>query len=263
MKTLRFRVQLLLLSGLLLASAASGAERSADIAAAVDDSHRPTEQREVDVGRHPQELLAFAGVKPGDRVADFMPGNAYFTRLFSKLVGPSGRVYAYIPTEEVKNCPAAEIAGSHAVSQDPVYVNVKLLTGAVNEFSVPEPLDVLWTAQNYHDLHDKFMGPADLKLVNIAFFNAVKPGGSFIVIDHVAAAGSGLAVTESLHRIDPVTMRQEIEAAGFVFDAQSTVLANPQDDHSRSVFDPAVRGRTDQVVLKFRKPRQGELKSTT
>jgi predicted methyltransferase len=258
MKILRWVVPLLPLSGLLSASAASAERWSDNIAAAVNDSHRPSQQRELDVHRHPEQLLTFAGVKPGDRVADFMPGNAYFTRLFSEVVGPSGTVYAFIPTEEIKNCPAAEVAGTRAVSRDPVYRNVKLLTGAVDEFSVPEPLDVLWTAQNYHDLHDKFMGPAHLKLVNTAFFRALKPGGRFIVIDHVAAAGRGLSDTESLHRIDPITMREEIQAAGFVFDAESHVLANPEDDHSRSVFDPVVRGRTDQVVLRFHKPKQAK-----
>ncbi len=137
-----------------------------------------------------------------------MSGNAYFTRLFSRVVGPSGRVYAFIPTEEIKNCPATEVAGSRAVSRDPMYTNVKLLTGPVNQFSVPEPLDILWTAQNYHDLHDKFMGPADVRQVNRAFFNALKAGGALIVVDHVAAPGSSLATTESLHRIDPAIMRR-------------------------------------------------------
>jgi predicted methyltransferase len=245
-----------LIAGWALGQASPGdASAGADaIAAAVADSHRPQEQRDRDPHRLPEQMLMFAGIKPGDRVGDFMPGNAYFTRLFSRVVGPSGRVYAFIPSEEIKNCPAAEVAGSRAVSRDPVYANVKLLTGPVNRFSVPEPLDILWTAQNYHDLHDKFMGPADVRQVNRAFLNALKPGGALIVVDHVAAPGSSLATTESLHRIDPAIVRREIEAAGFVFDSESKVLANPDDDHSRSVFDPRIRGVTDQVVLKFHKP---------
>ena len=245
-----------LIGGWALGRAAPG-EANADaeaIAAAVADSHRPQEQRERDPQRRPEQMLMFAGIKSGDRVGDFMPGNAYFTRLFSRVVGPNGRVYAFIPSEEIKNCPAAEVAGSRAVARDPVYTNVKLLTGPVNQFSVPEPLDILWTAQNYHDLHDKFMRPADVRQVNRAFLNALKAGGALIVVDHVAAPGSSLATTELLHRIDPAIMKREIEAAGFVFDSESKVLANPSDDHSRSVFDPSIRGATDQVVLKFHKP---------
>jgi predicted methyltransferase len=224
------------------------------IAAAVADSRRPAEQTRLDPQRKPARMLAFAGVKPGDRVADFMPGNAYFTRLLSTVVGPAGKVYAFIPEEQVKNCPPEEVAGTRAIVHDPLYVNVTLLTGDVNRFSTPQRLDVLWTAQNYHDLHDAFMGPAHIKELNEAFFNSLKPGGVFIVIDHAAAAGSALRDTETLHRIDPMTLRREIEAAGFVFEAQDNGLANAADDHSLRVFDPLIRGRTDQFVFKFRKP---------
>ncbi len=186
------------------------------ILAAVADSHRPPEQTKLDTQRKPAQLLAFAGIKAGDRIADFMPGNAYFTRIFSKAVGPTGQVYAFIPTEEIKNCPPAEIAGTRAVEHDPVYRNVVQLTGAVNQFSTPHRLDVLWTAQNYHDLHDTFMGPADIAQLNRAFFDSLKPGG--------------------------------------VFEAQSGVLENIADDHSRSVFDSSIRGKTDQFAYKFRRP---------
>jgi predicted methyltransferase len=224
------------------------------VADAVADSHRPAEQVRLDVLRQPARLLAFAGVMPGDVVADFMPGNGYFTRLLSKVAGRTGKVYAFIPEEQVKNCPPREIAGSRQIERDPFYANVTVMTGAVDRFSMPRRLDVLWTAQNYHDLHDTFMGPADIKALNEAFFNALKPGGIFIVIDHAAAAGSELRDTETLHRIDPVTLRKEIEAAGFVFESQDNALANAADDHSRTVFDPLIRGKTDQFVFKFRKP---------
>jgi predicted methyltransferase len=224
------------------------------IAAAVTDPHRPPEQTNLDLQRKPARMVSFAGVKPGDRVADFMPGNAYFTRILSKVVGPVGRVYAFIPDEEAQNCPPAEVAGSRAIALDPAYRNVTLLTGAVNKFSTPQRLDVLWTAQNYHDLHDSFMGPANVKELNKAFFNSLKPGGVFIVIDHAAQSGSALRDTETLHRIDPATVRKEVEAAGFVFEAQNDDLVNAADDHGRRVFDPLVRGQTDQFVFKFRRP---------
>jgi predicted methyltransferase len=124
----------------------------------------------------------------------------------------------------------------------------------LSTFHVPEKLDLIWTAQNYHDLHDSFLGPANVAALNAAFFNALKPGGVFLVIDHAADSGSGLRDTETLHRIDPKRLKSEIEAAGFIFESQSDALRNPGDDHRRTVFDPVVRGRTDQVVFRFRRP---------
>lgn len=234
-------------------AAESGAVPPA-ISAAVADSHRPAQQIKLDARRKPAQMIAFAGVRAGDRVADFMPGNAYFSRILSKVVGPAGKVYAFTPEEQIKNCEPAEMAGSREIEHDPAYRNVVQLTGPVNRFSTPRKLDVLWISQNYHDLHDAFLGPADIPIVNKAFFDSLKPGGTLIIIDHAAATGSGLRDTETLHRIDPGSVRQEVEAAGFVFVAQIDDLNNPDDDHVRSVFDPAIRGKTDQFVYKFRKP---------
>jgi predicted methyltransferase len=226
-----------------------------DIATALSDPRRPVEQVKLDATRRPRTLIAFAGVRSGARIADFMPGNAYFTRILSDVVGPTGRVYAYIPAEQIANCPPSEIAGAQAVGGDPGYANVTVLTGTLADFRMPEQLDLIWTAQNYHDLHDSFLGPADVTALNKAIFNALRPGGIFLVIDHVADKGSGLRDTETLHRIDPALMQQEIEAAGFILEAQSEVLRNPNDDHTRSVFDAGIRGVTDQVVFRFRRPR--------
>ena len=129
-----------------------------------------------------------------------------------------------------------------------------MLIDAADRFAVPERLDLVWTAQNYHDLHDTFMKPTDIAALNAAIFRALKPGGVFIVIDHAAESGSGLRDTETLHRIDPQSIREEVTAAGFVFEGESAVLRNADDSHLLRVFDPAIRHRTDQVVLKFRKP---------
>ena len=233
---------------------ADAARVPAAVAEAISDPRRPAEQVVLDPNRKPALVGEFARLKAGDHVADFMPGNGYFTRILSDLVGPTGRVYAFIPAEQIANCPPREIAGTRAMARDRSYANVTVLTGSLNSFRMPEKLDLIWTAQNYHDLHDTFMGPADLAALNKRFFAALKPGGVFLVIDHVAEAGSGLRDTETLHRIDPQRMRSEIEAAGFVLESQSDVLRNPADDHSRSVFDPVVRGKTDQVVFRFVKP---------
>jgi len=120
--------------------------------------------------------------------------------------------------------------------------------------ATPEPVDLVWTSQNYHDLHDSFAKPADLAQVNAAIFRALKPGGIYVVLDHAALPGSGLSATETLHRIDPATVRAEVEAAGFVYVGESDVLRNPNDPHTAKVFDPSIRGHTDQFVFKFRKP---------
>jgi predicted methyltransferase len=159
------------------------------------------------------------------------------------------------PAQQLTHCPPREVAGTRLLEHDPAYANVSVLSDAAANFRVPEKLDVIWTAQNYHDLHDTFMGPADVTALNRRFFDALRPGGVYLVIDHVAETGSGLRDTESLHRIDPRRLRREIETAGFVFDAESNALRNGSDDHKSSVFDPSVRGRTDQVVYRFRKPR--------
>lgn len=230
------------------------AASTAQMAAFLSDPARPPEEVELDAERKPAEVIAFAGLKSGDRVADFMSGNGYFTRIFSRVVGPAGRVYAFVPAQQLANCSATETAGTRALAHDAHYGNVEVLIDAADRFAVPEPVDLVWTAQNYHDLHDSFMKPIDVAVLNAAIYRALKPGGVYLVIDHAAQAGSGLRDTETLHRIDPHSIRAEVTAAGFVFEGESTVLRNPQDPHNLRVFDPAIRHRTDQVVFKFRKP---------
>jgi predicted methyltransferase len=224
------------------------------IAAALADPGRPPDQVQRDVRRKPAALIAFAGVKPGDRVADLVPSSGYYTRIFSRVVGPAGRVYAFTPAEELRNCSAEETAGSRAMAHDPRWRNVMLSAGPIETFAAPEPLDMVWTSLNYHDFHDKFMGPTNVAVLNQAIFAALKPGGVLLVVDHAAEPGSGLRDTETLHRIDPEAIKKEVEAAGFVLDAQSDILRQTSDDHRRPSFDPAMHDRTDQVVLKFRRP---------
>jgi predicted methyltransferase len=115
-------------------------------------------------------------------------------------------------------------------------------------------LDVVVSSLNYHDLFDGFMEHADVAAVDRALFRSLKPGGVLLVVDHAAEAGSGVRDTERRHRIDPAVIRSRLEAAGFVFAGESEALRNPADDHTKLVFDPRIRGRTDQVILKFRKP---------
>ncbi len=224
----------------------------ANIAAALSDPSRPAADMIRDDARHPGEVLAFAGVKPGAKVADLIPGGGYFTRIFSKAVGPKGKVYAYVPDELTKL--AKREPAVNAIARDPAYPNVTVILNTLPNFATPEKLDLVFTAQNYHDMHDKFMGPADLSVVNRQIFKALKPGGVYLVIDHSAEPGSGLRNTEDLHRIDSAVVKSEVTAAGFIFEGESKVLRDPADPRKANVYDPSIRGKTDQFVYKFRKP---------
>jgi predicted methyltransferase len=222
-------------------------------AAAVADISRPAADSARDADRKPAETLAFAHIRAGDKVADFAAGGGYFTRLFVDVVGPKGHVYATEPGE-VKRYNEKALGELQSFAQSHPNLTVSGAP-ALESLKFPEPLDVFWISQNYHDLKDKSFGPIDTAAFNRAVFAALKPGGEYIVLDHAAAAGAPADVTETLHRIDPAVVRREVEAAGFKFEAQSSVLANPADSHMLRVFDPAIRGKTDQFLFKFRKPK--------
>ena len=224
----------------------------ANVTAAVANTARPKTDTDRDEARKPTEMLTFAGIKSGQTVVDLMPGGGYFTKLFSSAVGPTGKVYAFQPQEFAKFAKGPMPASGTV--PDAAWPNVTVIVAPINDFAVPTQADVVWTAQNYHDMHDSFMGPADLAKVNAAVFKALKPGGYFVILDHAAAAGSGLTATDTLHRIDPAAVKAEVTAAGFKFVGESTVLANPADNHTLKVFDPSLRGHTDQFIYKFQKP---------
>jgi predicted methyltransferase len=223
------------------------------ISAAIADGARPASDRARDAGRKPAQVLAFTGVRPGDRVGDYAAGQGYFTRLFSSIVGPRGHVYAAVPAALLQYPNIVKgVADLQAYARD--HANVSVTTAsALDAARFPEKLDLFWISQNYHDLKDAFMGPVDMAAFNKAVFAALKPGGIYVVLDHVAKPGSAPNVTDTLHRIEPAVVRREVEAAGFAFAGESTVLANPADPHDRGVFDDAIRGHTDQFIYKFRK----------
>lgn len=223
------------------------------IAAAITDSARPDGDKQQDENRKPGAVLTFIDIKPGDRVADLIPGGGYYTRLFSSVVGNTGRVYAVVPTE-LDAMRADADAPVKAIAAEPHYANVTVLKQPVAKLDTPDKLDMVFTSMNYHDLFLKFLGPADITKVNKAIFDALKSGGVYIVLDHAAATGSGIRDVETLHRIDPERVKSDVLAAGFVFDAQSDVLRNPDDAHTLKVFDPGLRGKTDRFIFKFRKP---------
>jgi predicted methyltransferase len=228
--------------------------RAAAIAATIADPSRPASDTARDVDRKPAQALAFAGVRPGYKIGDYAAGAGYFTRLFAGLVGPAGHVYASVPSalfqypNIVKGIADIE---TYTVTHPNVTVT---FASALDSARYPEKLDVFWISQNYHDLHDSFMGPVDVTAFNRRVYAALKSGGIYLVLDHAAAKGSPPDVTDTLHRIEPSAVRREVEAAGFKFVSESAILANPEDPHTAGVFDPSIRGRTDQFILKFRRP---------
>ncbi|WP_235982596.1 class I SAM-dependent methyltransferase [Sphingomonas albertensis] len=207
------------------------------------------DQHGDDARRKAAEVLAFSGVKPGNVVVDYLPGAGYWTRIFTGIVGPKGHVYAVWPAAGAKYAET-----SLPALQARSLANVTAEVQPTNLPTSPRPVDVFWTAQNYHDIPNKGAGEPALRAFDGAVFRMLKRGGTYIVIDHADAPGSGMSGTEVRHRIDPAAVKAQVQAAGFKFVGESTVLRNPADDHSKGVFDPAIRGQTDQFAYKFRKP---------
>jgi predicted methyltransferase len=219
---------------------------SPHILAAVADPRRPEADRARDALRHPAEVLAFTGVQPGWRVADVGPGGGYYSRLFAVAVGDGGRVYAVDrPGTAERPRPMAAVA--------PTYSNITHLTQGYAGWNAGEPLDAIFISQIYHDFFLPQLA-IDVPAANVAMFNALKPGGVLVIIDHAAADGSDVSVTESLHRIDQAQVVREMTAAGFVLEDESQVLRNPADNRTVRVFEGDIRGHTDQFVLRFRRP---------
>ena len=226
-----------------------------DIEHAVSDGDRPAADTQRDADRKPGETLAFAGITRGEKVAELLPGGGYFTRILSKAVGPRGKIFALVPPRPANAATERPDMATRikVVSDDPHYANVTVLQPLV-PLTVPEPVDVVFTAQNYHDLHN--IPDLDIAAFNKAVYDSLKPGGIYVVVDHSAEAGSQLRDTSTLHRIDQAAVKTEITAAGFKFVGSSDILANAADPRTAKIFDPSIRGKTDQFILKFRKPKK-------
>ncbi|ESY48587.1 class I SAM-dependent methyltransferase [Mesorhizobium sp. RSR380A] len=202
------------------------------------------------------DLIRFARIEAGSTVIDVYPGDGDWTRLFSDIVGSEGRVYSFVPAEvaHFKNDPVGLM---RTLAKEPSRENVEAASADLVAMpKVTPPADVLWLHLFYHDLHTALVQKkgATAADFNRAVYKRLKPGGSYVIVDHAAATGSGTSDTRSLHRIDPAFVREEVEAAGFVLDAESTVLANKDDPHSIKVFDPAIKGETDRFAFRFVKP---------
>lgn len=246
----KLHLAIALMAGIALApsvQAQRDARPSAAILAAVADPARPAEDAARDGGRHPAEILAFAGVRPGLRIAELVPGGGYYTRLLARAVGPRGRVYAVVSPAFAAR-PESMARFQRLVAG---YPNVEIVVSDIRTLTMARPVDLVWTSENYHDFHNA--AGADLAALNRAVFGVLRPGGVYYVEDH-AAPGTGVTATSTLHRIDPQAVRDEVSAAGFRLDGESRALANPADPHSARVTDPSIRGRTDRFAMRFRRP---------
>ena len=251
--------KLMLATAITLAVSVAGAayaKPDANQLAAVADKARPEADSKRDADRKPADMLEFAGVKSGQTVVELIPGGGYFTRILSKAVGPKGTVYAVggpvrPPADPAKPPPPP---AQDAIAADPNFSNVKSvhlpLQGGLTGIS---GADVVWTAQNYHDVNN--VPNIDMLKFDKSVYDALKPGGVFIVLDHAAAAGTPLDPQDKFHRIDPAIVKTEWTRAEDEKLLESKVLANPADDHTKTVFDPSIRGHTDQFIFKFRKPK--------
>jgi predicted methyltransferase len=237
-----------------LAAPAIALAAATPYAAAVSDPGRPAEDTARDADRKPADMLAFAKVKPGETVVDYIPSKGYFTRLFSAAVGSKGTVYAVTPELMIDLFAKMNKPLPPSVTSEPGRGNVHDVKAEHGSFGVPDgSADLVWTSQNYHDVHI-FGGLDQVAALNKAVFVALKPGGLYVVLDHSAQPGIDDDTMKKLHRIDEAKVKQEVLAAGFRLDGESKVLANPSDPRTANVFDPSIRGHTDQFILRFRKP---------
>ncbi len=220
-------------------------QTAVDYSAALASSERPGDDTVRDADRQPAAILAFAGVKPGSRIVELAPGGGYYTRILSLAVGPNGRIYTR--TSRLGQA-VATWAATHGNTSPGVVT-------AASASLAPEPVDIVWTTLNYHDFKNIKVEGGDFAIVaNRLAFAALKPGGVYLVNDHDGAKGTGISQTDTLHRIEMAGVIAEVEAAGFKLDAQSDVLRHPGDDHTTRVTETGIRGKTDQFVLRFRKP---------
>jgi predicted methyltransferase len=253
MKSIRLTA---LAGALFLAVPAGAGAPPIDMTAAVAGPGRPAEAVALDAGRKPAEVLSFLGLHPGMAAADIMTGSGYWAEIMANAVGAKGRVTAFEP-EQFYTTPDEQKVWSAMLARRP---DIRFVRYPFDAFaSPPRSFDFAMISLNYHDLYWESAQYKIPRTDPAAFlrtlYAAMKPGGIVGVIDHVGPAGDTRAIVEKLHRIDPATVKADFMAAGFVLEAESPLLANPADDHSKLVFDPSIRGKTDRFVYRFRKPR--------
>jgi predicted methyltransferase len=220
-----------------------------DYHAIVASPDRSDADRQTDVRRKPELLLAFTGVREGMKVLDMGAGAGYSTELIARVVGPTGRVYA----QESPSGSTRARERFEERSKSPVMRNV---VQVLRNYDDPVPPDAhdLDLVTFFFAYHDTAFMPVDRAKMNRALFDALKPGGVLVVADHSAQPGAGTGVAKTLHRIEESTLRREIEAAGFKLVAEGDFLRNPGDLRDTVVFRPQTP--VDEFALKFVKPAQ-------
>ncbi len=229
---------------------------AADVAAAVAAPGRPKAATDLDEVRKPAEMLRFMGLKTGDRALDYFTGTGYYAEIMARAVGPEGHAVGWNSAAFGRNeRVAAALKDVKARNPNSAFYSSPATAIAF----APNSFDFALLHLVYHDAYwesAQFGLPRiDPNTVVTAIWDAVKPGGTVAVVDHVAVPGGDTReVVEKLHRIDPAAVKADFERAGFVLEAQSDMLRVREDDHSKNVFDPSIRGRTDRFVYRFRKP---------
>jgi predicted methyltransferase len=246
---MRRRLALMLAVVIPVCASAASNRLAAIIDQAVHDPARPAGYRAADPLRKPAETLAFAGVRPGMTVGEFYPAGGYFTRMLSDVVGPTGHIYA------IENAGWNDsVKDDKAMLAEGKWKNVSLDVKPFGTVNFPRPLDLAWVTQNYHDLKIAKYGKVDTVAFDKAVYKALKPGGLFFILDHQGPPGLTGADIAKMHRINRDVVVREVTSAGFKLAAEGQFLRRPADDHTKPIFDPSIRGHTDQYALKFVKP---------
>ena len=244
------KLSIVALAATLLAGSVLAADAPKYVVSAVADPTRPKVDTDTDVLRDPADTIAFAGVKPGMVVGELFPGGGYFTRMLSDIVGPTGKIYGIENTGW-----KGAVEADQKTLDDMKHANVVLDPEKFGDFTLPQKIDLFWITQNYHDLHIAKYGAVDMADFNHRVFEALKPGGTYFILDHQANPGTTNDQIAVLHRIEKAQVIREVTAAGFKLVAEGKFLNRPADDHTKTIFDPAIQGHTDQYALKFMKPR--------
>jgi predicted methyltransferase len=216
------------------------------LSAELTNVSRPQADRDRDADRKPASLMVFFGVQRGMTTADLLASGGFMTEVLSVTVGPNGKVYA-------QNLPPVPVLVGKALGERLAsnrLPNVVRVDGALT-LVTPNSLDFAITVMNLHDIYNT-VGPQPLQVALKTVNDLLKPGAVFGVVDHVGLAGADNA---KLHRMTKQQAIDVVSAAGFVLEAESNVLANPGDDHTKLVTDASIRGKTDQFILRFRKPK--------